>query len=119
MWIRLWRWPSRRQRPSGLTYEVPTAHGIRTIKNRLLSQKIHFSTNKEGDINFSLPGNNMQVSVVMNLNSASLLESSIEMWPTKKGPGIYDYHAEKAKVKKIMAKFAQRAKSVKLDLCTR
>ncbi|MEA5303681.1 hypothetical protein VB547_19775 [Vibrio parahaemolyticus] len=89
------------------TYEVPTAHGIRTIKNRLLSQKIHFSTNKEGDINFSLPGNNMQVSVVMNLNSASLLESSIEMWPTKKGPGLYDYHAEKAKVKKIIDSVAK------------
>ncbi|MFH6909541.1 hypothetical protein ACHQDA_18750 [Vibrio fluvialis] len=89
------------------TYEVPTAHGIRTIKNRLLSQKIHFSTNKEGDIKFSLPSNNMKVFVAMNLNSASLLESSIEMWPTKKGPGLYDYYAEKAKVKKIIDSVAK------------
>ncbi|ENG9418062.1 hypothetical protein ACY3XD_003629 [Vibrio cholerae] len=89
------------------TYEVPTAHGIRTIKNRLLSQKIHFSINKEGDIKFSLPSSNMQVFVVMNLNNASLLESSIEMWPTLKGPGLYDYNAEKSKVKNIIDSVAK------------
>lgn len=49
----------------------------------------------------------MQVFVVMNLNNASLLESSIEMWPTLKGPGLYDYNAEKSKVKNIIDSVAK------------
>lgn len=84
------------------TYESQAVHGIKTIKDRLASQQINFSMDRDGYIKFSIPDRkNMVVTVVMSLHN-SLIEASIEMRPTLKGPSVYDYYAEHVEVKKII-----------------